>query len=1004
MSDKRPLLEDDDGGPDRHKTPRRAEAADATTAFHTANYHNHEKVNTQIGSQINHGMVSFSNIIGLQDHSALGVQQLLQQQFQAQQAAQAKAESEALQKARDQKRERVLTSLYFPMMNYRKDKLEDAHRSTFQWVMRDELPELDDVQSRRMLNKCPTWDSFPGWLRDTACTTPYWIQGKPGSGKSMLMRFLELHEDVPGLLHSGRTIAENRVVSFYFWLSGTQSLLKAIEGALRSLLHQIIASSNSAVDHLSIPVSSFDWTERLLLSNMRSVLAHSDSRWLVMLDGLDETSDKIEDVLTFIAKLWNLPNVCLLISSRPWRPFEVEFRTYPSLRLQDLTFRDINKYIEDKLGAISDISSYLSPEQLGCITRGLSSQSSGVFLWVKLALNSVRDGLECHETLTELLDHLQCLPSDVDEMFSVMLTRLRPNDLERCYFFFELLLGTIKVGQRLTTLETSTAEILFLKGHLPGYLGLESSAIRKNAERVESFLRARCGDFLETYKQGSMSIVGFTHRTAADFMTNYILNRSGGVSYADIVKRLSAVQAHHIRQACEGHKVNTDLIETCYRWWHYLSWSISLCGDESSSIWQELNDAGRHMMNTFNKMTDKAIAQIHWPGILSGLQQLSCGYPDTDHFSHLRRLPRLIRIVASQGNWGGYMIDRRSYCARVLASDLFDPSWLRTPRAATSLALRCLFFFPNLLISRDGIESPGTYPSYGTSGALLNALYRCFAAGARTDISINDSLPLVSLCSETRLLYEKPVSRTLRDALVRELNHIKFHASYCSENAMEEIVGIIKLFDSNGGINLESKTQMRIEATQSTKSGLTLKCNLTTYFCHMASYNPAWTDLARYFWEKHPCISVQYDGTLFKPIEVSNQSATYGLTLVESQSTQELLYSAEAAANLDSRDNCPFIPTTEQVKQYEVAVRAFDLFWEEEIEEILANIGQNPITWEDLPEGWQEMSAVEFHRKGNTWRIRRNFNSTLSLLKAAIDDPDDDEEEAQGYKRWVPDP
>jgi hypothetical protein len=61
----------------------------------------------------------------------------------------------------------VLESLNFDQMDFRHSKIRDAHPNTFSWMFSQH---------------------FKSWLKDPEPI--YWISGKPGSGKSTLMKYL----------------------------------------------------------------------------------------------------------------------------------------------------------------------------------------------------------------------------------------------------------------------------------------------------------------------------------------------------------------------------------------------------------------------------------------------------------------------------------------------------------------------------------------------------------------------------------------------------------------------------------------------------------------------------------------------------------------------------------------------------------------------------------------------------------------------------------------------
>lgn len=75
--------------------------------------------------------------------------------------------------------QQLLKSLYFPRITARQRKIPNAHARTFKWAYESHLP--DGSQTIHLAN----------WLKGQEGV--FWIQGKPGSGKSTLMKFLAAH-------------------------------------------------------------------------------------------------------------------------------------------------------------------------------------------------------------------------------------------------------------------------------------------------------------------------------------------------------------------------------------------------------------------------------------------------------------------------------------------------------------------------------------------------------------------------------------------------------------------------------------------------------------------------------------------------------------------------------------------------------------------------------------------------------------------------------------------
>ena len=71
---------------------------------------------------------------------------------------------------------KFMQSLHIPEIDLRQEKVGHAHEKTSRWIL-EERRSIDSKQN-----------SFSNWLRDDEQL--YWILGKPGSGRSTLMKFI----------------------------------------------------------------------------------------------------------------------------------------------------------------------------------------------------------------------------------------------------------------------------------------------------------------------------------------------------------------------------------------------------------------------------------------------------------------------------------------------------------------------------------------------------------------------------------------------------------------------------------------------------------------------------------------------------------------------------------------------------------------------------------------------------------------------------------------------
>lgn len=103
----------------------------------------------------------------------------------------------------------ILNSLHAPERDTRMEQIEDQSNHSFDWV----YSSL----------------GFPQWLRNGQ--EIYWISGKPGSGKSTLMKFIHNDARTFELLHQWQSGAYQIIASVLFHYRGS-SIQKLFEGLL----------------------------------------------------------------------------------------------------------------------------------------------------------------------------------------------------------------------------------------------------------------------------------------------------------------------------------------------------------------------------------------------------------------------------------------------------------------------------------------------------------------------------------------------------------------------------------------------------------------------------------------------------------------------------------------------------------------------------------------------------------------------------------------------------
>lgn len=124
----------------------------------------------------------------------------------------------------------ILQKLQFRDVHQWYTKISPAHQKTFKWLFQ---PQNGPV----------TWVSFSDWLQSDK-NFLFWITGKPGAGKSTLMRHIAYAPQTHATLRNWAAIQGFSLMinSFFFWNSGSD-IQMSYEGLLRTLLYQLFDSA-----------------------------------------------------------------------------------------------------------------------------------------------------------------------------------------------------------------------------------------------------------------------------------------------------------------------------------------------------------------------------------------------------------------------------------------------------------------------------------------------------------------------------------------------------------------------------------------------------------------------------------------------------------------------------------------------------------------------------------------------------------------------------------------
>lgn len=405
----------------------------------------------------------------------------------------------ALENTNGQLQLQILRQLDFPDRHDRSDRIPKAHQQTFQWIYASQ-PEL----KKRNLQ----FSSFAGWLESD--DPLYWITGKPGSGKSTLMKFIVTDPRTRHHLQSCTQGQRLVIASFYFWNSGSEAQMSEA-GMLRTLLYEALSQWPEQIPHLFpnrwnlsklVGADRTPWTVEELRSALDVFVNRCAGvrKLCFFVDGLDECSEQHEKLANLFIQYLSVKGFKCCLASRPWPVFEDAFCARASLMLQDLTLDDILLYAKDKLCGSRGFAMLEAnePEYASRLVLRIGQKASGVYLWVRLVVDSLLSGLSNCDRIADLEKRLDEIPGDLEELYEKMLRSIERFYAGHASQFFQI----IRESQG-----TATALMLSFADESGG-----SAALKANAqplsdemktmryETVKKRLASRCKGFLEIPK------------------------------------------------------------------------------------------------------------------------------------------------------------------------------------------------------------------------------------------------------------------------------------------------------------------------------------------------------------------------------------------------------------------------------------------------------------------------------------------------------------------------
>ncbi|EJT73268.1 ankyrin repeat domain-containing protein [Gaeumannomyces tritici R3-111a-1] len=308
---------------------------------------------------------------------------------------------------RSSEKKACLRSLGFSDIDARQHDIAPAYPGTCDWL-------FDTAQFRKWRDRADL-PAHNGVL---------WIKGKPGAGKSTLMKH--------ALRHCEEVFDDHLIVTYFFNARG-EIFEKTPLGMLRSIVYQLLDKDDTLYERF-LPIyekqrvckeGEWAWSRAQLEDFIRSVVNKRQSKPLLLLiDALDECDNRdVRDVVDFL-EILSINAVQVGVTLRTC----LSSRHYPNVSMRKTLELTVEASAEHEMDIVTYIKRRLEGHD-NDIKAKVWRKAGGIFMWVVIVVSllnrAYNDGrLEAmHKALEEV-------PANLEEVFNKLLSKNDPNKAE----------------------------------------------------------------------------------------------------------------------------------------------------------------------------------------------------------------------------------------------------------------------------------------------------------------------------------------------------------------------------------------------------------------------------------------------------------------------------------------------------------------------------------------------------------------------------------------------
>ena len=388
------------------------------------------------------------------------------------------------------------------------------------------------------------------WLRSD--NRIFWISGKPGSGKSTLMKYLTENERTKDLV--SKTLIPTFLISYFFYELGDPQE-KAFVSLLHTFVYRLLEESHGisktassmliqTLEPYMTQIRQQPWAQKVLQEALRHIVVEFplEAGVVLFVDGFDECDGSHADQLGFLKDLVDSSkgsklSIKICIASRADVDIRLRLSIHPNLAIHRFTNPDISSYVTKRLKAAWELmasqpdgtTATFDQELIDNVVR----KAEGVFLWVNLVVTQLVMAIEAEAEGSDLHRQIATLPEGLEQLYQSIVAKIPKDCLHDAINLLQLAASTDaqecfpefgadtlwKMCNAMKEPSTAISEKAYFEG---GFRGSDAPSQKEQCAAMKRRIQSSCRGLIHCDDTSNLceAKVTFLHRTCVEYILN----------------------------------------------------------------------------------------------------------------------------------------------------------------------------------------------------------------------------------------------------------------------------------------------------------------------------------------------------------------------------------------------------------------------------------------------------------------------------------------------------